>query len=154
MITIQSESFAGFYNDAKEMIAAHWEEAASLKDVRKLNVEVEKFLKADSLGVLIVITARDNWRLVGYNIGHILAPQHTGGIKIAEQAYYYVDQDYRGNGVFKSLCEKFEAEGKKRGAVACGARQKLDEQGNGSVSDGFFKDLGYHKNEIVWAKRL
>lgn len=155
MISYRTEPFAKFFADAKEdMIPRHWAEAGTFPDVRKLQIDEQKFLQADALGILIVITARDDGELIGYAMGHVIAAHHVANSKTGEQAYYYVNPAYRGAGVFRDLCREFEAASRAKNATTCNARQKIGPDGRLSVPDAFFEKMGYEKTEVVWKKRL
>lgn len=154
MVTYRSEPFSSFYADAKELIAAHWEEVATNPDVRKLAVDEAAFLKTDALGMLVCMTAREDGKLVGYVIGYLAEGQHTKGTKRAAINYYFIDRSVRGNGAFAALCIEFEKEAKRRGAVDCTNRQKLKNGSPANAPDRFFEAMGYDREEVVWVKKL
>jgi hypothetical protein len=88
----QVEPLAGCIEEVKKHAYAHWEEVASFKDSRPLDVEWESYLKFEQLGQLLLATARSDVALVGYVAMFVRSDLHSRGVFAAEAAFYYVEK--------------------------------------------------------------
>lgn len=138
----QEERFTAVWPELSVYWEANWRETRG--DDRPLRVDLEHYLKADKAGVLKVLTARENDRVVGY-YGCYLTPHPKSGELMAKVDSYYLDPAYRGrNGV--RLLKEGEAMAKHHGAVWMLAGTKKHEK--------VFERLGYTVNEIIMERKL
>jgi GNAT superfamily N-acetyltransferase len=109
MITYQEESVQDCLEEIKPLIEAHWEEIAIHKDRIKLNPDFDKYLLLDSLGMLHILTARDDEELVGYFISFIQPNMHYKDEMFAINDILYIKPEHRKGTVGYRLFKKAEA---------------------------------------------
>ena len=71
MIEYKEETFDQVINEIKPLLENHYEEIALDRDVIKLNPDYETYKKCCDSGLMKIITARDDGKLVGYLIAII-----------------------------------------------------------------------------------
>jgi GNAT superfamily N-acetyltransferase len=96
MITFQTEKFADFHRDAEPLFPKHYEELTLNKGKYKQALYVEKYLAAETAGILLIVTARDEGHMFGYYIAAILPHLHykDNGL-MASTDMYFIDKEYR-----------------------------------------------------------
>ena len=152
-ITTQQEGLLAAYKDAIALVSDHWEEVGTLKQVRDFGPDIPTYLEIEAKGRLLVCTARDDGKLVGYAVGIIGPDLHAKGRNICITDIYRINPEYRKQGVGRMLFEYFAAMAAVRNCAAMTTRQKLKD-GKPTGSDEFFESLGYEKTEIVWIRPL
>jgi len=108
MITYQEESAQDCLEEIKPLIEMHWEEIAVYKDKIKLNPDFDKYLLLDSMGMLHILTARDDDKLIGYFISFIQPNMHYKDSLFATNDILYIDPVYRKGSVGYKLFKKAE----------------------------------------------
>lgn len=73
------ESMAASRHEAAALMAAHWDEVAHDKDVRKLDVDWEALEAIEAAGQLFLMTVRSNGTLVGYLSAFLRPHLHARG---------------------------------------------------------------------------
>ena len=91
-ITYQLEPLSASIIEMLRMSKEHWEFAGSRTDIRKLNIDVDVYLTAARMGRLVIGTARDRGRLIGYLMMAIRNDIHATETMVAESAFYYVEE--------------------------------------------------------------
>lgn len=109
MITYQEESAQDCLEEIKPIIKLHWEEIALHKDKIKLNPDFDKYLLLDSLGMLHILTARDEGELVGYFISFIQPNMHYKAELFAINDILYIKPEHRKGTVGYRLFKNAEA---------------------------------------------
>jgi GNAT superfamily N-acetyltransferase len=143
-ITFQEEDFRNVWPELSEYWEANWKETRQDGDDRPLRVDLERYLKAAQAGVLKVLTARENEKLVGY-YGFYLMMHPKAGELFGKVDSYYLAPDFRGmNGV--RLLKAGEALAKQHGATWMLAATKK----HGKL----FERMGYEVNEILYGRKL
>jgi hypothetical protein len=92
-ITYQVEAFSACVFEIVKHVSRHWEEVASRKDIRQLDVDWETYLQADRIGRITLGTARHgpDERLIGYLMMMQRPDLNSKGTIAAESAVYYVE---------------------------------------------------------------
>ena len=95
MINFDVEKYAQVNEDIKELIKLHYEEIAVNKDVIPLDPDWDKYKHLCDSGLLVIITARDESKLIGYSIFFITNHLHYKSTKYANNDLLYLHPDYR-----------------------------------------------------------
>lgn len=126
MVTIQIEKWATFYPDGKEIFPAHWRELALHQEEIQLAIDEVKYQTLDAAEILLILTARDAEKLVGYYLWFLMPHPHYRTSLMGLTDMYYVLPEYR-KGTGLRLFRASEAELKARGVIkaitSCKAHQ-------------------------------
>ncbi len=150
MIVFQVENFADFVKDAKAIFPEHWKELALDQDRIKLSLDLTKYEKAEKDGILHIVTARENGKMVGYYTAGILPHLHysNAGLMASTDMYFVLPEYRKGNtgarfmaAIEKSLRDK----GIKKIYISCKAHLDL------SV---LFEFMGYKFTDKMFTKLL
>ena len=152
-ISYQTECFVAAYKDAIGALSDHWDEVGTLKQVRDFAPDMATYLEIEAKGRLLICTARDDGKLVGYAVGIIGPDLHAKGRNICVTDIYRINLEYRERGIGQDLFQFFADQARGKNCATTTNRQKL-KNGQPNVSDEFFMRLGYQKTEIVWIKPL
>jgi len=149
MITYQEESAAECLEEIKPLIEMHWEEIAVYKDKIKLNPDFDKYLLLDSIGLLHVLTARDDDKLIGYFISFIQPNMHYKESVFATNDILYIDPLYRKGSVGYKLFKKAEESLKEIGVDVIIVHSKVNND-----FKPLMDKLGYERIEYNYSKHV
>ena len=99
MITYQVEDFMDCYEEAIPLLVAHYDEIANFKEVKVFDPDIEKYHQLNNMGMLRILTARDDGILVGYFVSMVMPSLHYKNLTTALNDILYVDPKYRGTTV-------------------------------------------------------
>lgn len=116
MITIQRERVIDVMEEAIPILIPHWKEAEQHIKGPKLNPDFNAYLDMENEGLLILVTARDDKRLIGYTLDVCSNDFHYKTI-VCKADLVYVHPDYRNQDVFKKMIDKIEEEEVRMGAT-------------------------------------
>lgn len=94
-ITIQAEPFEDFYRDGAPLFKQHYAEAGAI-DGLPLDPNVEMARTLESVGQLLIMTARLSHVLVGYLVFMISPSFESRGVLLGYQSMFYVMPAFRG----------------------------------------------------------
>lgn len=117
MVRIRIERWATFYPDGKPLFEVHWRELALHQDEIPLSIDENKYEVLDRADILMILTARDGDRLVGYYLWFLMPHPHysaAGAMGLTDM--YFVLPEYR-RGTGARLFMASETELRKRGVV-------------------------------------
>ena len=100
LLTFRHESWDELARDAKDTIfPRHWRELALDQDRIPLDVDLELYSSSDKKGVLHVVVARDDGRVVGYVFFWVMPHPHykSYGLQASTDAFYVLPE-YRKRG--------------------------------------------------------
>ena len=115
MITSQVEPFPPFLKEVKPILPIHWEELALHKEKVPLDPQYNVYLERDAQGGVILVTAREDGKLIGYFVGFIAPGLHYQTCLTCTMDIFYVHPDHRGGGTGYHLFKSAEKELKRRG---------------------------------------
>ncbi len=123
----QVERWGTFYPDGKDIFPQHHRELALYPNQIPLSIDEAKYEVLDKADILLILTARDEGKLVGYALWFLMPhPHYSASGPMALQDMYYVLPEYR-NGTGARLLRLSEAEYRKRGCIkaiaSCKAHQ-------------------------------
>lgn len=151
-VTVQTERYLDVLGDAAELTKVHWEEIARDRDAVPLNVDHVAYAKLDERGQLLIVTARDAGRLIGY-LTYFIQPQghpHYLGTPWAESDVFFVVPEARKGGIGAGLITKAEEALRACGVKIMHTRTKNDHPTAGML----FQHMGHVPIETVHAKVL
>ena len=94
-LTYQKERFENIMGELPELFYVHWVELESDKEDVPLEVDWVRYLKAEALGKLHILTARADKKLVGYFFVYVdTTSQNKSTLKAASDVMY-LDPAYR-----------------------------------------------------------
>ncbi|MFC5861095.1 GNAT family N-acetyltransferase [Acidicapsa dinghuensis] len=149
MIAIQVERWAEFYPDSKLVFPEHWRELALHQDEIQLSIDEEKYANLDRLGILLILTAREDGRLVGYYLWFLMPHLHyaSSGPMGLTDMYFVLPECRRGTGAKLFLAS--ERELRRRGVVKAITSCKVHED-----HSEFLRALGWELSDLTFVKLL
>ena len=117
MITIQCEKWLDFEKEARFLFPLHWKELALFQSEIPMSLDMQKYAALEQAGILLILTARDGARLVGYYMWFLMPHPHYGDSgPMGMTDMYFVLPEYR-RGVGAKLFIESEKALKARGVV-------------------------------------
>lgn len=151
MIAFREESWSSLAKDATGgLFRKHWEELALDRDKIELSMDMEKYKQLSDSGVLHIVTARRDGRLVGYFVTFLMIHPHykDAGLMALTDFYYLLPEERRG-GAGAKLVIAMETSLKERGVVKAYLSCKLHED-----HTPLFTLLGWKPTDITFTKHL
>lgn len=115
MITVQVESFEGALPELREIFPRHWEELALFRAKMPLNPQYFSYIERERAGNLMLVTARQDGRIVAYYTVQIAPGFHYAATLTGHMDIMYVVPELRGRGLVLPLFKQVEEELKRRG---------------------------------------
>jgi len=150
MITYSWEpGYDKFYTEAKDLIAAHWNEVGSHRDILTLRPRHDVYRRLEDNGALEILVARDSGKMIGYFF--LLFSPHPRDVEvvIAQDDIIYANPAYRREWVGYKLLKLAVSRATERGALLASFHEKTSRKGG-----GYLKRLGFAPKEVVWTKVL
>lgn len=151
-VTFQVERYLDARAEAEPLIRAHWQEIARNRETIPLNIDHVAYAKLDERGQLLIVTARDDGRLVGY-LTYFIMPQghlHYLGTPWAESDVFFVLPEERKSGVGAGLFRAAEEALRARGVRVVHTHVKIEHPAAGRL----LEHLGHQPIETIYAKVL
>lgn len=150
-MTYEHESYATIAEEIRPLLRRHWEAIANDKEAVPLDVDEEKYRALDSAGLLVIITARVDGRLVGY-IAAILSPHlHYRSTLFATFDVFWMEPEFRsglnGVGLFTRMLLQLKA----AGVVKVVGQSKV---GGGRDVSAIYRALGFEQAEILYTRTI
>ena len=149
MIEYKEETYSQVIDEIKPLLEDHWEEIALNKEVIKLNPNYEMYEKLCNAGVMKIITARNDGKLIGYCICIIAYNLHYKDSLTATNDIFFISKDYRKGSTGVKLFIKNEEILKSYGVQRLIMNTKVH-QDVGAI----FERLGYKQTERVFGKLI
>ena len=125
MITYQVEKLETCLEEMKPLLEKHWEEVAWYKDEIDFNPDYDKYYQVEAIGMLHVVTVREDGELIGYNINFINAHLHYSDHKYAVNDIIFLKPEHRHASAAIDLISFTEKELKKLGVSVMTMHMKL-----------------------------
>lgn len=148
-LTFQEERLSECLEEAKPLLAKHWQEIALHKDTIPLAPDYPRYFQLEREQKLCVCTARHDGKIVGYAV-YIYDRQLHYPVFWAESDIFYVDPECRRPRVAHRLLQFAEESLKRRGVRVAHSRVKIAHPAAGRV----LESIGHIPVEIVYAKVL
>jgi GNAT superfamily N-acetyltransferase len=149
-IAFRTERYADVIGDIKPLLVRHWEEIARNRDTIKLDPDYALYATLDERGQLLICTARDGGRLVGYAIYFTFFQIHYRKTRWAESDIFWIDPELRLPTVALRLFKFCETELRTKGVTVLHTRAKNAHPAAGRL----LEHLGHTPIETVYAKVL
>jgi GNAT superfamily N-acetyltransferase len=133
----------------QELSISHWEEVATNKHSRKLNLDVEAFFLLEDKGFLISLGAFIDNSLIGYSISAFVPDMHDRSKLLCINDAIFILEDYRNGSIGIKLIKETETLAKARGAYALIWHAKV-----GTALDKLLPKLSYEVKDILHMKEL
>lgn len=95
MITYQSEMLDDVAEEIMPLLELHYEEFAAHKDHIKLAPDWNRYRQMEFLGKMIIFTARDQGKIIGYAAFFLDTLMHYRDTRVAFNDAIYLHEDYR-----------------------------------------------------------
>lgn len=149
MITFQTEPWAKFWPDAQAIFHQHWRELALYQDEIPIDVDAEKYAKLDALGILLIVTGREDGRLIGYYLWYLMPhPHYAGSGPMGMTDMYFILPEYR-HGAGAKLFIESESQLRKRGIGKAVTSCKIHQD-----HSAFFERMGWTKTDFTFCKLI
>lgn len=149
MVTYQEESFIDIVEELTPLIYEHWEEIALHKDKIKLNPDFNKYIEADELGLIHILTAREEEELIGYFISFVQPHLHYMDTLFAVNDVLFVTKKHRKGRVGYILFKKAEESLKEIGVDVIMIHAKVH-----ADFKPLMDSLGYDRVEYNYSKYI
>jgi GNAT superfamily N-acetyltransferase len=156
---VPPERIIEFFTDVKQQaennkeihdaFADHWTEIADHKDILKLDPDIKRYFYLLEHKKIVVVSAREGEKLVGYIIIFVSPHMHYQTVLFALEDIHYVLPEYRGRGIFKEILRTAEQVLTGMGVKFSTLRTKFK-----SDHGALFEELGYVPIEAIYMKRL
>ena len=147
-ITYQGERLLDCWEEAQDLLFAHWEEIAHYQDI-PLAPDQEAYLTAEALGQFRLYTVRDVTKLIGYAVFFVKHNIHYSGSLQAVQDILFLKQEYRKSMVGVRLIQYAERRLRAEGVQAVYHHVKRTNK-----VGRLLERMGYELVDEVYAKRL
>jgi hypothetical protein len=94
-VTFGVESLHGVKGECEALFADHYEELTLDKHAVKLNPIWDEYAALESIGKLLIFTARDGEKLVGYSVFFVRRHMHYADLTVAQNDILFLDKEYR-----------------------------------------------------------
>lgn len=146
----QIESWDSFWRDGQELFPIHWQELALNKDKISLAIDEPRFRKIYEDGLLLIVGARQEVRLVGYFVAMILPHIHykdAGNMAFTDM--YYIHPEFRKGGAGVKMFLAVERIFKAKGVVKAYISSKVHQD-----NSALFEKLGWHFSDKSYTKMI
>ena len=126
MVAYQVERFLSVMGEIKPLLEQHWQEIAVHKDRFPLNPDYEKYEIMDKMGILHIVTAREDGVLIGYFISFVMPHLHYRDCIFAMNDILFIAKKHRHGSLGTKLIYHAKEELKKIGAHRLCLHVKID----------------------------
>jgi len=134
-------------NDMTWLWDIHWQEIALDKAKVPLNPDVDTFRALEDAGLLLIVTARDGEKMVGYHVSIVRPHLHYKHSLSAYADMYFIHPDYRQGMTGVRLFKYLEEQLRKKGVERVFQSTKLHKD-----VGKLFERLGYKETERLYVK--
>lgn len=124
-ITFQVEDSKNYKDGANWLWDLHYEEIAHNKSAIPLDIDFERYQQLADLGILYIVTIRDEDKIVGYFIANVMTHIRYKKSLTAFTDIYYLHPDYRQSWIGIKLFKFVEEDLKKKGVERLIATTKV-----------------------------
>jgi GNAT superfamily N-acetyltransferase len=149
-ITYQKEHLKDFIGEFSELLEPHMTEInVSQRLGFTFKPDYARYIKMQEAGVFVVVTCRDEKKLIGYTVFGVMPNIRYSDCKIAKEDLYYILPEYRGKGLGKKLFLVTEEALKEKGVNQIIFTTKVYKD-----YSQIFEKLGYEFYEKAFTKRI
>lgn len=150
MITFHEERWRDFYKEAQYIFPQHWADLALDQDKIQMSVDNAKYEQMDDLGILHIVTARRDGRLIGYFLAFLMIHPHykDAGLMAIADIYYLLPEE-RSGGTGARLFAEVEESLKRRGVVKAYLSCKIHQD-----HTKLFTRMGWKPTDLTFTKHI
>ena len=115
MITVQIDSFQHSMPELREIFISHHRELGLLKWMMPLDPQYDEYVRREATGILFLVTARRDGKIVGYYIAQAAPGFHYRSTLTGTMDICYVVPEERNRGLVLPLFRHTEQELRRRG---------------------------------------
>jgi hypothetical protein len=145
------EKFSDVMEELKDLVHEHWLEVTSHPEERPLDVAWDQYLRLEEQGMLFVLTARSEGRLVGYIVHLIYRPLHYKYSIMASDDAHFLKKEFRKGTTGLKMIKAAEEALRKLGVNSITYHSKTRADIN---KRPVFERLGYKAHEQLFVKHL
>lgn len=147
--TISRATVADLRATAGDLFKAHWREVAPRPELMIVEPQWESYERLEAAGMLTILIAQDEGKLVGYSVSVTTRHMHFGDLIYAHNDLLYVAPEARAHGVGASLILATE-----RAVMASGARLLVWHTRPGHALETILIRRGYTADFVHYAREL
>ena len=147
-VTFQRERLGPILRQVLPLLRRDWEENGVDRDRVPFSLNLDQYLSYDLLGILQIVTARDQGALVGYIFAYVHPHIDHSNMGWAMLTWYWLYPEYRGGGIGDAMLQSMEKFLRAARVSVVEATRKLDAQHR------MFERNGYRDIDIVSRKLL
>jgi L-amino acid N-acyltransferase YncA len=95
MIVFARELICQVIDEVQPLLEAHYQELTRNKEVVKLEPRWSEYAALERMGCFVVLTARDEGALIGYNAFFVNPHMHYAALRVAQNDVFYLREDHR-----------------------------------------------------------
>ncbi|MGO4518405.1 GNAT family N-acetyltransferase [Terriglobus sp. 2YAB30_2] len=146
MITFQTERLADCCHEMEPLFPLHYAETGELEG--GIDMAWEQYFAMEQAGMLFLLTARYDGKLVGYFVGIVMPNLHNRKRLAAVSDMYFLHPDHRGHAgirIFREVEQAWRAMGVELATITCKVSRNYA---------ALFERLGWRLEEKVFIKEL
>jgi len=150
LISVQTETWKAIDAEIEEVAGYHWQELALDKLLFQRDLDHERYLKMEELGMMHVVTARADGKLVGYIVCFVMPHLHyksSGLVALADM--YFILREYRKGGLGVRMFREMERGLKQRNVIRAHMSCKVHED-----HTKLFEGMGWTLTDLTFSKLL
>ncbi len=147
-VVFQRERLAPCLRELLRLIEADWQENGLDHATIPLNLNIEQYLQYDLLGILQIVTARDDGILVGFIFAFVHPHIMHAKLGWCLINLYYLFPEYRRRGIGRAMFEALERFLVDAHVTVVEASEKIGNR------HGLFERMGYKETDVALRKYL
>lgn len=147
-VVFQRERLAQILRQILPLVRRDWEENGIDHKPVPLEIDLDRYLNYDLIGILQIVTARDQGALVGYIFAYVHPHIDHSGMGWAMLTWYWLYPEYRGGGIGDAMLQSMERFLREAKVSVVEVTRKI------SASHRMFERNGYRDTDIVSRKLL
>ena len=147
-VSFLRERLAPCLRELLPLIEKDWRECGSDHERIPLDIDLDRYLDYDLVGILQLVTARDAGLLVGYVLNFIHPHMMHRSSRWCMIDLYWLYPEYRGQGVGRALFEANEMFLRASGVKVIQASERV------ALRHALFQRCGFKEEGVVWRKIL
>lgn len=149
MIAFARELLCEVVQEVQPLLEMHYQELCANKSFVKLDPRWDVYRAMEAVGCFVVLTAREDGKLVGYNAFFLAPNMHYAGFLVAQCDVFFIDEPYRRGTAALRFLRYSESVLKELGAQKLCYHCKLTNN-----LAPILRRLGYADEEVMCAKVL
>lgn len=145
-VTFAPEMLRNVWQEIEELLPLHFDETGRREG--RLDMDWDTYFALEEMGIVHVLVARSEGRMVGYFVGFIRPNLHNRQRMAAVSDMYFIHPDFRGHSgftMFREVEKYWRGRGVQMAAITCKVTRRFHR---------LFERLGWRLEEHVLIKEL